>query len=96
MNENNGKPDGEQGIYRKYNVERLNDPAGKHADCIYFVLDLDHDPHSVAALAAYAASCADQYPTLAFDLRHTAAATARKLGVESRRSAVTVADSGDR
>lgn len=81
MNENSGKPDQEQGLYRKYDVTRLNDPAGKHAECTYYVLDLDHDPHSVAALLAYAASCAAQYPGLAFDLRHTAAATARKLGV---------------
>lgn len=81
MNENNGKPDPEQGLYRKYDVTRLNDPAGKHKDCTYYILDLDHDPHSVAALMAYAKSCEAQYPTLAFDLRHTAAATARKLSV---------------
>lgn len=81
MNENSGKPDQEQGLYRKYDVTRLNDPNGKHTDCTYYVLDLDHDPHSVAALLAYAASCEAQYPGLAFDLRHTAAATARKLTV---------------
>lgn len=81
MNENSGAPDPEQGLYRKYDVTRLNDPAGKHKDCTYYILDLDHDPHSVAALLAYAKSCEAQYPTLAFDLRHTAAATARKLNV---------------
>lgn len=82
MNDNNGKPDGEQGLYRKYDVQRLNDPNGKHTNCIYFVLDLNHDKHAVAALEAYAASCDEELPTLAFDLRHTAAATARKLGVK--------------
>lgn len=82
MNDNNGKPDQEQGLYRKYSVKRLNDLTGKHRDCYFFVLDLDHDPHAVAALEAYAASCAEQYPTLAFDLRHTAASAARKLGVK--------------
>jgi hypothetical protein len=87
MNENSGKPDQDQGLYRKYNVERLNDPAGKHADCTYYVLDLDHDKHSVAALLAYADSCEAEYPTLAFDLRHTAAATARKLAVSLQSSA---------
>lgn len=84
MNENNGKPDQQQGLYRKYNVERLNDPASKHKDCLYYVLDLDHDKHAVAALEAYAKSCAEEYPTLAFDLRHTAAATARKLNLPAR------------
>lgn len=81
MNESTGKPDQEQGLYRKYHVERLNDKTGKHANCLYYVLDLDHDKHSAAALLAYADSCEADYPTLAFDLRHTAAATARKLGV---------------
>lgn len=71
--------DQEKGLYRKYNVERLNDPTGKHADCTYYVLDLNHDKFAVPALEAYAAACAEDYPTLAFDLRHTAAATARKL-----------------
>lgn len=90
MNENNGKPDPEQGLYRKYEVNRIDDKAEKHADCQYFVLDLDHDPHSVAALEAYAESCKAQYPTLAFDLRHTAAAAARKLGVSARPEALRI------
>lgn len=90
MNENNGKPDPEQGLYRKYEVNRIDDKAEKHADCQYFVLDLDHDEHSVAALEAYAESCKAQYPTLAFDLRHTAAATARKLGVSARPEALLI------
>lgn len=93
MNNDNGKPDPEQGLYRKYNVERLNDPTGKHRDCIYYVLDLNHDRHAVAALEAYAASCAEEYPTLAFDLRHTAASLARKLGV-TRPEAVTPHERG--
>lgn len=81
MNENSGKPDGEQGLYRKYNVERLNDLTGKHRDCHYYVLDLIHDKHAVAALEAYAKSCAAEFPSLAFDLRHEAASLARRLGM---------------
>lgn len=56
------------GLYRKYDVRRLNDPDGKHAQCNYFVLDLDHDPHAKAALRAYARSCRRKYPNLADDL----------------------------
>ena len=60
-----------KGIYNKFRVERTDgDPTGKHADCRYFVLDIDHDPHAVAALYAYADSCAvDGYLNLADDLR---------------------------
>jgi len=31
--------------------------GGKHHNCEYFVLDLDHDPHAIAAIRAYADSC---------------------------------------
>lgn len=81
MNQSDGKPDVQQGLYRKYNVERLNDPTGKHKDCHYYVLDLVHDKHAVQALLAYAASCETEFPTLAFGLRREAATTARRLGV---------------
>ena len=60
------------GLYRKYQVERLDgssEPGGKHAQCEYFVLDLEHDPHARAALDAYADSCARTHPRLADDLR---------------------------
>lgn len=45
----------EEGLHRKYNVRRLNDPDGKHVDCRYFVLDPEHDPIAVRALMEYAA-----------------------------------------
>ena len=43
-------------LYRKFNVERLNDSTGKHVDCRYFVLDPQHDPLARVALMAYAAA----------------------------------------
>ena len=39
----------------------------KHEFCLYFVLDLDHDIHSTAAILAYADSCEEDYPILALD-----------------------------
>jgi hypothetical protein len=60
-----------RGIYHKFVVTRVDGssaPGGKHDGCFYFVLDLDHDPHARAALAAYAASCRAEYPLLAHDL----------------------------
>jgi len=35
--------DSKRGLYRKYAVERLHDPLGRHHACDYFVLDLVHD-----------------------------------------------------
>lgn len=61
--------DRQRGLYGKYRVERNNDPAGKHKDCEYFVLDLVHDKHAIAGLSAYADSCEHEYPLLARDLR---------------------------
>jgi len=52
MNNDKGK-----GLYEKYRVERLNDEAGKHKYCTYFVLDLAHDKYSSVALEAYAKAC---------------------------------------
>jgi hypothetical protein len=60
------------GIHRKYEVKRTDGssaPGGKHADCAYFVLDLEHDEFAVAALKAYAKACKATYPDLAADLR---------------------------
>jgi hypothetical protein len=64
--------DQKQGLYDKYKVERLDGssgPAGKHQECPYFVLDLDHDRHAKAAIRAYAKSCEKEFPKLAKDLR---------------------------
>lgn len=61
--------DTKRGLYKKYNVERLNDDKGKHTYCDYFVLDLVHDKYAAAALDTYANACEAEYPELAFDLR---------------------------
>jgi len=58
-----------KGIYRKYEVTRLNDPVGKHKNCNYFVLDLIHDEFALPALKAYAKACKKKYPQLAKDLQ---------------------------
>jgi hypothetical protein len=60
--------DQERGLYRKYRVERLDDPTGKHAECPFFVLDIRHDPHAISALWAYIQSCRFEFPQLAKDL----------------------------
>ncbi len=60
------------GIYHKFNVERTDGssaPGGKHEGDEYFVLNLTTDKHALPALAAYAKSCANDYPVLAADLR---------------------------
>lgn len=61
-----------RGLYRKYEVRRTDgssESGGKHADCAYFVLDLEHDEFALPALKAYAQACAKAYPGLAADLR---------------------------
>lgn len=61
-----------QGLYQKFNVTRTDGrhaEGEKHAACEYFVLDISHDKHALPALAAYAASCKDDFPLLAADLR---------------------------
>ncbi len=60
--------DRERGVYDKYHVERLNDPAGKHKDCSFFVLDLVHDKYAADALGAYATACRNEFPKLAEEL----------------------------
>jgi hypothetical protein len=65
------KPAEAQGLFRKFNVSRTDGssaPGGKHAGCEYFVLDVDHDPHAKAALAAYALAVGATHPALAADM----------------------------
>lgn len=67
--------DTERGLYGKYEVKvrRVDggtDPGGKHENCDYFVLDLDHDIHALPALHAYARACGGEYPDLAQDIQH--------------------------
>ena len=64
--------DKQRGLYNKFLVERedgSSDVGEKHFGCDYFVLDLTHDRHAIAALFAYADSCQTEYPLLAQDLR---------------------------
>jgi len=63
------QPDSEQGLYRKYKVQRLHDPKRKHTNCHYFVLDADHDKFASVALLAYATACEAEFPHLATDIR---------------------------
>jgi len=44
-----------QGLIRKYRVEKVDDPQGKHEDCSYFVLDPKHDLKARSTLIHYAA-----------------------------------------
>ena len=60
-----------RGLYRKFNVERTDgksEPGKKHANCRYFVLDVDHDQFSEPALKAYADACREKFPNLAQDI----------------------------
>lgn len=61
-----------RGLYDKFTVTRTDGSSeigGKHEGCGYFVLDMDHDPHAIPALRAYAESArADGYESLADDL----------------------------
>lgn len=65
-----------QGIYEKFTVKRTDGtdaPGGKHENCRHFVLDLNHDPHAIPALRAYADSAEkDGYVPLAAELRFIA------------------------
>lgn len=63
------------GLYGKFRVERTDGKSAageKHDGCEYFVLDLNHDWHAIAALRAYADSCERTEPALARDLRQSA------------------------
>lgn len=64
-------PAEQQGVFHKFDVRRTDgsdQPGGKHHGCRYFVLDLDHDPHAAAAMAAYADSCKETHPMLSAEI----------------------------
>jgi hypothetical protein len=66
------KTNAQQGLYGKFRIERTDGssaPGGKHHDCDYFVLDVTHDKHAKAALAAYADAAEATHPQLAADMR---------------------------
>ncbi len=63
--------DTERGLYNKFIVTRTDgnsEPGKKHDNCRYFVLDIEHDPHAIIALKAYAISCSETHPQLSQDL----------------------------
>lgn len=75
------KPAEQQGLFRKFIVTRTDgssEPGGKHEHCEYFVLDVDHDPHAAAALAAYADAVERTHPELAADMRQRYALAQRQ------------------
>lgn len=61
-----------RGLYNKFRVSRTDGTSRKgkkHYECRYFVLDVDHDPHMVPAMIAYAQSASrDGYNLLASDI----------------------------
>ncbi len=59
-------------IHEKFVVARTDGThikGGKHHECFYWVLDVDHDPYALPALEAYATACRATHPTLAGELR---------------------------
>ena len=62
-----------RGWFNKFTVSRTDGTdceGGKHHGCTYFVLDLNHDPHALPALLAYADDAErDGYHDLARDIR---------------------------
>lgn len=56
------------GLRTKWDVRRLNDPAGKHANCRTFVLDFEHDKYAIPAAIVYAEACKKEFPELSKDL----------------------------
>ncbi|AEV24594.1 hypothetical protein Dsui_0174 [Azospira oryzae PS] len=84
-----------KGLYGKFIVQRTDGrslPGEKHHGCEYFVLDLSHDPHAYRALMAYAASCSEDYPLLAGDLR-AKATQMREAGIAP---AVAILEKGEK
>lgn len=74
----------QRGVYEKYEVTRTDGTSGfgrKHYGCSYFVLDTHCDPHAVAALRAYAASCESTFPQLASDLLDQADKLETRIGI---------------
>lgn len=59
----------DRGLYPKYHVAKVADPAHTHDDCFYFVLDLTHDEGGREAALRYADYIEPANPALAIDLR---------------------------
>lgn len=66
------KSDADRGLYAKFKVTRSDGSSRKgrrHEGCSYYVLDLDHDPYSIAALLTYSDACAETFPALSDDIK---------------------------
>lgn len=77
------KPNRQQGLYGKFHIARTDGtdaPGGKHHGCDYFVLDVTHDKHAKAALAAYADAVEATHPQLAADMRSRWGLTTQPAG----------------
>jgi hypothetical protein len=60
-----------RGLFEKFTVVRNDGTSAagmKHDGCIYFVLDVTHDPFADEALRVYAQQCKREYPLLAEDI----------------------------
>jgi hypothetical protein len=57
-----------KGIINKYTVIR-NDGSEKHANCEYFVLDMNCDKFAKPAILAYSKACENEFPLLSVELR---------------------------
>jgi hypothetical protein len=57
-----------KGLEARYLVKKINDEAGKHDNCRYFVLDPQHDDAALQALNHYANTVVYNHPELAEDL----------------------------
>lgn len=58
-------------IYEKFQVRRTGGsdaPGGRHDGCLYFALDVDHDPFGRESLYAYADVCRGVMPQLSADI----------------------------
>jgi len=58
------------GLYPKYQVQKIHDPENRHIDCEFFVLDLRHDPAARFAARGYATFISKENPELAKDIRN--------------------------
>lgn len=59
---------GVEDIYRIVRIDGKDKPGEEHENCMYYVLDLNHDRYALPALHSYAGACRSEYPELAEEL----------------------------
>lgn len=75
-----------RGMYEKFSVTRLT-PSSRgidHSGCVYYVLDLTHDPAAAGAMEAYAEAVRDSHPRLAEDISRTLADLGARRALDAR------------